>query len=177
VGYLVTEASLGGGPKACRCVFALTYSGYLDATIGRRAYVSHDYTHWSPLPPIPVMGTSALRSGVYHMLGATADGKLLALGAEPSVGVVATPDRSGQATGPPPRLWAWDTHAGRWELAETRVPCQDLQSCTLYASGSSAVVGTDGKIQGTMFWLTGVEGAGQSQPATFTVYRLFIPAD
>jgi hypothetical protein len=173
-GGLVTEAGLGGGPRACQCVYAVGFSHLLGPIAGWRVSVSHDDAHWSPLPPIPVMGTNANYSGVYETLGATADGELLALGAEPSVGVVATPDTHGSRIGPPPRLWAWDTHAGRWELAETRVPCQDLQSCALHATGAAAVVGADGTPRGTLFWLT---GAGGSQTPTPTIYRLLIPAD
>jgi hypothetical protein len=177
MGCLVTEASLGGGPKACHCLFAFSFSFSGGNLTGQHIATSHDYTHWSPLPPLPVTGTNAVRSGVYDPLGTTVDGKLLVLGAEPSMGVVATPDTNGRLTGPPPRLWAWDTHTGRWELAETRVPCQDLQTCTIYATGSSAVVGADGTPQGTLFWLIGVVRAGDSQTPTATTYRLFIPAD
>jgi len=179
--YLRTDASLGGGPKACHCVFALSSSTTGGGSTGQHIYTSHDdvYTshddaQWSPLPPIPVTGTSAVRSGVSYALGTTVDGKLLALGAEPSAGL---PDLAHPTHGPPPRLWAWNTHAGRWELAETRVPCQDLQTCTLYAAGSSAVVAADGTPEGTMFWLTGVVQAGESQTPPQAAYRLYIPAD
>jgi photosystem II stability/assembly factor-like uncharacterized protein len=176
VGGLVAEASLGGGPKACHCVFALSYSGHVGPIAGWRVSVSHDYIHWSPLPPLPVTGASAIYSGVYDTLGTTADGKLLVLGAEPSVGVVATPDQHGRRTGPPPRLWAWDTHTARWRLAETQVPCLDLHSCQLYAIGASVVTDPDGALRGTMFWWSGVAGAGEGQPPTQTFYRLMIPA-
>jgi hypothetical protein len=173
VGGLVTEASVGGGPRACRCVYAVGYSSQLGTIAGWRVSVSHDYTHWSPLPPIPVTGANAFSSGIYDTLGTTADGKLLVLGAEPSVRTVATPDQSGRLSGPPPRLWAWDTHTGRWRLTETRVPCPDLQSCHLYATGAAVVRGPDGTIRGTTFWLT--KGAGESQMSAQTYYRLVIP--
>jgi hypothetical protein len=177
VNVLVTEAGLGGAPKACRCVFALSYPHYAGHIIGQYVYTSHDSTSWTSLPPIPVKGTNALRSGIYDTLGITAEGKLLVLGAEPSEGVAAVPDQTGDFNGLPPRLWAWDTHTGRWELAETRVPCPDLQSCQFYPTGAAMVAGADGKTRGTTFWLTRVEGAGQSQPATFTFFRLFMPVD
>ena len=174
-GYLVTEASLGGGPKACHCLFAFSFTRTGGASMGQLS-TSHDATHWSPLPPIPVRGTTAARSGVYDILGTTVDGKLLVLGAEPSVGAVATLDASGRLIGPPPRLWAWDSWTGRWELAESRVPCQDLQTCTLYATGAAAVFGADDAPQGTQFWLTGAVRGEGSQPMQ-TFYRLFLPAD
>jgi hypothetical protein len=129
---------------------------------------------WSPLPPIPVTGTSATRSGVYDILGTTADGKLLALGAEPS-GVIVTPDRSGHVASPPPRLWAWDTHVGRWEVAEAPVPCPDLQTCFLYTNGVSVGAGPDGVARGTTLWATKEETFEQTGPTTLTFYRLFIP--
>jgi len=147
-----------------------------DSSTELRLAVSHDASRWSPLPPLPVKGATAVRSGVYTILGATVDGKLLVLGAEPRVGGVATPDAAGRLTGPPPRLWAWDSWTGRWELAESRVPCQDLQTCTLYATGAAAVFGADDPPQGTEFWLTEAAQGGGSQP-TQTFYRLFIPAD
>jgi hypothetical protein len=181
---LFSEASLGSWPHMCQCVYTESYSGYLGNSVGRHLFVSHDYTHWSALPPLPVKGTratpapgtTATRSGVYQILGPTADGKLLALGAEPPIGAVATPDRSGDVNGPPPRLWAWNTHTGRWELAETRMPCTDLQTCNVYSTGAAPVTQANGALRGTMFWLTGMQGAGESQPATQTTFRLFVPA-
>ena len=181
---LFGEASLGNWPQMCRCIYTESYPGYLGNSVGRHLFVSQDYTHWSALPPLPVKGTratptpgtTATRSGVYQSLGPTADGRLLALGAEPTIGAVATPDRSGEVNGPPLRLWAWNTHTGRWEVAETPVPCVDLQTCNVYSTGASPVTQANGALPGTMFWLTGMQGAGESQPATFATYRLFVPA-
>jgi photosystem II stability/assembly factor-like uncharacterized protein len=172
-GYLLTDVGLGRGPLACGCVFALTYSGNPDAIVGRHADVSYDNSHWSPLPPIPVKGTSVLRSGVYDTLGIAVDGKLVVLGADPSAGII--PDVAHPSRGPAPRLWAWNSQTARWELAEARVPCQDLQTCALYAGGSSAVYAADGTLMGTQFWLVGVGEAGESQTPAQTIYRLFIP--
>jgi hypothetical protein len=137
--------------------------------------MSHNASAWSPLPPLPVTGATALRSGVSTILGVTVDGKLLVLGAEPRVGAVATPDGSGRLIGPPPRVWAWDSQTGRWELAETRVPCPDLRRCALSATGAAAVFGATDPPQGTVCWLREGVRAGGSQP-TQTFYRLFIPA-
>jgi hypothetical protein len=176
VSDLVTDASFGRAPRACHCAFAVSSSGFLGASAGRQIFLSRDYTHWSPLTPIPVAGTSASRSGVFQVLGPTASGRLLALGAEPDTGLPAPPDRVGIITGPPPRLWAWNTHTGRWELAGTSIPCGDLQSCNMFPNGASAVVQADGALLGTMVWLTVVKGAGESQPATGATFRLFVPA-
>src|SRR5262249_40017969 len=99
------------------------------------------------------------------------------LGAEPSDGVATTPDQNGRSKGPPPQLRDWDTHTGRWELAETRVPCQDLQTCILYATGAAVVVGGDGAAPRTTYWLTMGVGAGESQLPVQTYSRRFIPAD
>jgi hypothetical protein len=173
---LVTEASFGRAPRTCHCAFAVSSPGFLGASVGRPIFISRDFIHWSPLPPIPVAGTSATRSGVFQVLGTTADGRLLALGAEPDVGLPATPDRIGIVTGPPPRLWDWNTHTGRWELAGTPLPCEDLQRCNIFTNGASAVVQADGALLGTMVWLTIVKGAGESQPATAATFRLFVPA-
>jgi hypothetical protein len=173
---LVNEASFGRAPRTCHCAFAVSSPGFLGASAGRQIFISHDYTHWSPLPPIPVAGTSATRSGVLQVLGPTADGRLLALGAEPDVGLPVTSDRIGIVSGPPPRLWAWNTHSGRWELAGTPVPCEDLQRCNVFPNGASAVVQADGALLGTMVWLTVVKDAGESQPATGATFRLFVPA-
>jgi hypothetical protein len=178
VSDLLTEASFGRAPSAsrtCRCAFAVSTSGFLGDSAGRQIFISRDYTHWSPLPPIPVAGASATRSGVFQVLGPTADGRLLALGADPDAGLPATPDRVGIVSGPPPRLWAWNAHTGRWELAGTPAPCDGLQRCNIFPNGASAVVQSDGALLGTMVWLTIVKGAGEGQPATFTAFRLFVP--
>jgi hypothetical protein len=171
---LVTEASFGRAPRTCHCAFAVSSSGLLGASAGRQIFHSRDYTHWSPLPPIPVAGTSPTHSGVFQILGPTADGRLLALGAEPGAGLPAASDTFGIVTGPPLRLWAWNTHTGRWELARTPAPCEDLQTCNMFINGASAVVQTDGALLGTMVWLTVVKGAGESRPATSATLRLFV---
>jgi hypothetical protein len=172
VSELFSEASLGGGAHLCRCVYAVAeYPGYLGYSVGRHVFVSHDDIQWSPLPPLPITGASVTRSGVYQVLDLTADGKLLALGADPRAGPLATPDKTGRFNGPPPRLWAWDSHTGRWELAESRLPCQDLQTCAMYASGAAAVERADGSLRGTVLWLTQTGVAADRQ----IYFRLFIP--
>ncbi|HEY7020728.1 MAG TPA: hypothetical protein VH349_06385 [Ktedonobacterales bacterium] len=176
VSDLVTEASFGPAPRTCRCAFAVSSPGFLGVSAGRQIFISRDYTHWSPLPPIPVEGASASRSGVFQVLGPAADGRLLALGAEPDAGVSAPPDRTGIVTGPPPRLWDWNTQTGRWELAGTPIPCENHQRCNIFPNGASAVIQADGALLGTMVWLTVVKGAGENQHAIGAAFRLFIPA-
>jgi hypothetical protein len=174
--HLVSEAGLGSWLSLCRCLYAQTLSpGYLSYTQGQRVYMSRDYVHWSILPPIPAQGTSATRSGVYQILGPTADGRLLALGVDPAATPIATPDANGQFNSPTPRLWAWNAHTNRWDLAGPRLPCKYLQSCGAYAIGASSVTQADGALRGTMLWLAGLNGVGQSQSAMFTTFRLFIP--
>jgi hypothetical protein len=180
---LISEASLGSGAKLCNCIYAVAYRGNSGIPFGRRLYVAHDYTRWSPLPPLPVKGvgatpqsgTSVFHTGVFNVLGLTADGKLLALGADPEIGVATTPNVSGGGASPPPRLWAWNSHTGYWDVAETRVPCDALQTCNIYVDGAAPVVQANGAVQGTIFWLTQVKGAGQ--PVAKTTFRLFVPAE
>jgi hypothetical protein len=174
---ILTEARMPGGPQACHCVFGVSYpEGYAPDIIGEHLYLSRDLTHWTLLPPIPVKGTSALRSGVYQTLGMTADGRLLALGPDPLEGVPAFPDQNGQVSGPPPALWAWNTHTGRWEVASTHVPCEDLQSCYPYATGVSVAMGASGTPAGTYFWVSVQAGSNQNGPPSRAFYRLYIPA-
>ena len=151
--------------------------GYAPYIVGQHFYLSRDFTHWTLVPPIPVKGTSALRSGVYNTLGMTADGRLLALGPDPQEGVPPLPDHTGQVSGPPPALWAWNTHSGRWELAPTHIPCEDLQSCFIYPTGVSVAVGAIGIPVGTYFWVSVQAGSGVNGPPSQTYYRLYIPAD
>jgi len=176
ISELVTEASFGRAPRTCRCAFAVSSPGFLGANAARQIFLSRDYAHWSPLPPIPVNGASATGAGVVEVLGPTADGRLLALGAEPDAGLPATSDRVAIVSGPSPRLWAWNTHTGRWELAGTPAPCEDLQLCDIFSNGASAVVQADGALLGTMVWLTVVKRAGENQPTTSATFRLFVPA-
>ncbi len=104
---------------------------------GQHIYRTTDFIHWTPLPPIPVKGTSVQRSGVYQTLGMTADGRLLALGADPAAGFLRLPktNNNGRVSGPPPALWAWNIRSGRWDVASTHVPCKDLQTCYVYSTG------------------------------------------
>jgi hypothetical protein len=175
---MFTEAQVSGGPQACHCVFGVSYpEGSAPYIIGQHLYLSRDFAHWTLVPPIPVKGTSALRSGVYNTLGMTVDGRLLALGPDPQEGVPALPDHDGQVSGTPPALWAWNTHTGRWELAPTHIPCEDLQSCFVYPTAVSVAMGASGILVGTYFWVSVQTGSGVNGPPSQAYYRLYIPAD
>jgi hypothetical protein len=141
--------------------------------------------HWTPLPPLPVPGTSAERSGVYQVLGFSSDGRLLVVGANPEAGVPERVPESQSPTGvevttPPPRLWAWNTHSERWELAPTPLPCQDLQTCVTPDAwgygGMSLRLDTHGRLAGTALWVVLGSGSGVTHLSTPTLYRLTIPA-
>jgi photosystem II stability/assembly factor-like uncharacterized protein len=174
IASLWTEAS-SGGRQLCHCVFGASYPYGGSPVAGQQIYRTTDFIHWTPLPPIPVKGTSVQRSGVYETLGMTADGRLLALGADPKEGVPTLLDHDGRVYGPPPALWAWNTHTGRWDVASTHVPCTDLQTCYMYSTGAAVATGTSGKVTGTSFWISAQVNTGQNEP-TQTYYRLFIPA-
>ena len=180
IGGFFTEAHLGdlaSGSQACHCVFGLSYpNGFAREIVGWHLYQSRDLSHWTPLPPIPVKGTSVERSGVYQLLGLTADGRLLVVGADPEEGVPTLPDSNGQISGREPSLWSWNTHTGRWELAHTHVPCEDLQTCYLYSTGVSTVVDASGKAIGTWMWVMNQSGFAQTGPPISTSYRVYIPA-
>lgn len=109
------------------------------------------------------------------MLRMTADGRLLALGADPKEGVTTLLDHDGRVYGPPPALWAWNIHTGRWDVAPTHIPCADLQTCYMYSTGAAVATGTSGKVTGTSFWISVQLNTGQNEP-TQVYYRLFIPA-
>ena len=121
-------------------------------------------------------GTSVQRSGVYQTLGMTADGRLLALGADPQDGVfVRFSKHDGRVNGPPPALWAWNIHSGRWDVASTHVPCKDLQTCYMYSTGAAVAIGANGKPAGTSLWISQVQ-IDENEPPTQAYYRVFIPA-
>ncbi len=169
IDFLLTEAGRGNGQQLCHCLFGASYSRSSPFIVGQHIYRTTDYLHWTPLPPVPVKGTSAARSGVYSVLDITLDGRLLALGADFGVGVQSLPDHNGHVSGPLPRLWAWDLRAGRWEVANNgSMPCDDLQSCNLYSVGVSTSSGQNGMARGTYLWVVA--------PPSQNYYRIFIPA-
>jgi hypothetical protein len=176
VSFLLTEAGRGDGAHLCHCAFGVTtpYGG--SPIAGQHIYRTTDFARWTPLPPIPVKGTSAARSGVYLVLATTADGKLVAMGADPTTGVAEMPDHNGRVSGLSPALWAWNTRSGRWEVAQTAIPCVDVQTCFFYGVGVSVGAGTSGKPQGTYIWISFQVGSGVDSPPVLTYYRLFIPA-
>jgi hypothetical protein len=167
----LTEASFGdlaSAPQACHCVFALSDNPPL---------LSRDLIQWTPLPPLPVTGTSADDSGVYWVLGLTVDGRLLVVGANPEQGVPENP-AGVRVSGLPPRLWAWNTHTGRWELAPTPVPCPNLQVCfgPYFPDGVSIRLNASGRPAGTYLWVMLEGRSGENDPLVPTWYRLSIPA-
>jgi hypothetical protein len=175
IASLWAEAS-SGRPQLCHCIYGASYPYGGSPIAGQHIYRTTDFVQWTPLPPIPVKGTSIQRSGVYLTLGMTADGRLLALGADPKEGVLTLLDHDGRMYGPPPALWAWNTHSGRWEVASTHVPCADLQTCFMYSTGAALSAGTSGKVTGTSFWISMQVNTDQNGPPTQAYYRLFIPA-
>jgi photosystem II stability/assembly factor-like uncharacterized protein len=175
IGFLLTGIGKGVTSDICHCVFGASYSPGGSPIVGQHIYQTTDFVHWTPLPPLPVKGTSVQRSGVYQTLDMTVDGRLLALGANPEEGVPTLPDHNGRVSGAPPALWAWNIHGRRWEVASTHVPCGDLQSCYLYSTGAAVVTAASGKMTGTCIWIIAEAIANQSGPEQ-TYYRLFIPA-
>jgi hypothetical protein len=175
IGFLLTEVGKGVMSDICQCVFGASYSPGGSPIDGQHIYRTSDFVHWTSLPPIPVKGTSAQRSGVYQTLGMTADGRLLALGADPHDGVSSLLEHDGRVNGPPPALWAWNIYSGRWDVSSTRVPCKDLQTCYLYSTGAAFVIGANGKPAGASLWINQIQFEENEQPPQ-VYYRVFIPA-
>ena len=122
-------------------------------------------------------GTSVQRSGVYQTLGMTADGRLLALGADPQDGCsCAAIQQRWAGERPPPALWAWNSRTGRWDVASTHVPCEDLQTCYIYSTGADGR--HRGKRQGGWNLVLDQRNVNtdQNEPPTQVYYRVFIPA-
>jgi photosystem II stability/assembly factor-like uncharacterized protein len=174
----LTEAPFGGlasASQACHCVF-----GVSDPAGFTPPLVSRDLTQWTPLPPLPINGMSAEGSGVYQILGLTVDGRLVVLGANPEQGVPGSPADTGVSS-PSLRLWAWNTHIRRWELALTPVPCLNPQSCAIAFGGIdrdrvSIRLDASGEPARTYLWVIVGVGAGEAGSLVPTWYRLSIPA-
>jgi hypothetical protein len=166
---MMTEPASADALRACQCVFLVYPYNFFN----QRLYSSRDLAHWTPLPPLPVQGASAERSGVYATLGMTGDGRLLALGPDPDAGLPSLSDFNGLFAKVPPALWLWDTHTGRWEVARTRLPCVNPANCYALSYdliGVSIDVGATGQPPGTWFWISaGGSGSGH-------YWRVFIPA-
>jgi len=165
----MTEPALADASQACRCVILVnTFNRF-----NQRAYSTRDLTHWTAVPPLPLKGAGAQVSGIYATLGMTGDGRLLALGPDPAEGVPAQIYPNGLFDKAPPTLWLWDTHTGRWNVARTRLPCQNPDNCYGHPYdifGVSVSAGAPGQPPGTWFWI-GAFGAGTERD-----WRVFIPA-
>jgi hypothetical protein len=164
---VMTEPALADASRACQCVILVnTFSVF-----NQRAYSTHDLTHWTAAPPLPVQGAGIQVSGLYATLGLTGDGRLLALGPDPAAGVPAHIDVNGVFAKAPPALWAWDMQTGRWAVARTRLPCQNSANCyglSYDLIGVSIVSGAAGQSPGSWFWIR-AGGSGH-------YWRVFIPA-
>ncbi len=126
---------------------------------------------------MPIKGTSVRRSGVYQTLGITADGRLLALGADPAAGVPAlTKITTGWVSSTPPALWAWNSRTGRWDVASTHIPCEDLQSLLYLLTGRYSRHRGRRQVAGTWFWISATVNTDQNAPPTQAYYRVYIPA-
>jgi hypothetical protein len=178
ISNILIEPPLVDGRRMCHCVFGVSYpEGNTTSPVGEHLYYSHDLAHWTPLPPLPVKGTSAQRSGVYETLGITADGRLLALGAEPEAGMPSQPVSTRQVSGGALALWAWDTHSERWDVAPAMgIPCADPQSCYVYVTGVSVVTDFNGKSQGAWFWIGYQLDISQDGASTQIYSRVYIPS-
>jgi hypothetical protein len=173
---LITEPPLADAARACQCVVvADAHDGPLPLRFNWRPYSSRDLVHWTPLPPIPLAGTSAQFSGVATPLGMSGDGRFLALGPDPDAGLPFPPGYHGPLPKAAPALWAWDTHTGRWNVSRTHLPCPNPQNCDLYEIGSLGVssgAGTTGQPRGTWFWIV---AHWSTAPVTPHWFRVFVP--
>ena len=126
-----------------------------------------DDRHWAYLPPLPVKGVSAEHIGLTSLLGATASGKLLALGVSPTADVTAirTPDDF-----PEQWLWSWDPHTLRWTSLAPSLPVA-WNACSDGCWQASLAKGAASKQ--TVLWARGfmdIDGANE-------LYRLTLPAE
>lgn len=133
-----------------------------------------DGARWEALPPLPAPGVNADRMGLTQIVGETADGRLLALGVDPTRGV--PPRNAGSdallAAASAQWVWTWEPRARRWRVMDAPLPGSPLcLGAMCFAHGLSRGVGPDGRggqAMGTYLWLRGWNSS------TPEVYRLFI---
>jgi hypothetical protein len=126
--------------------------------------------HWSVVPPLPIPGARADRTGLTDILGVLPDGRLLALGATPGKSLSGI-DIAGQQQW----LWLWDPVKMHWESVSTPSGLVWPESCTALcwqAQISSATSGAGShSVAGYDLYLMGVAADGNQHP----LYRLFLP--
>jgi hypothetical protein len=153
-------------PAADRPAYALS-NEQLPAILFRlRVFASADGARWTPLPPLPVSGATAARTGLVQIGGATARGWLLALGVNPQSGVPSAADQGAamKAATTALWLWRWDPRSATWTpVAPAPAACAQ---CRL--AGATASVDSPQATPGTYIWLE-----DQAQGA-HALYRAFL---
>jgi hypothetical protein len=135
---------------------------------------------WTTLPPLPVPGAKAGRTGLLQMYEETGDGRLLAFGADPQAGVPSADGAQAKGwTGQPKQwLWIWDERVGRWLVWPTPLAVPYRWGCGVclehHATWATGPAAHGATASGTYLWLSDVlaDGFGNGQVA----YRLFVPA-
>ncbi|HEX6121903.1 MAG TPA: sialidase family protein, partial [Ktedonobacterales bacterium] len=128
---------------------------------------------WAPLPPLPVGGASAERTGITVALGATPDGQLLVLGLGPHTTLPAGgsfEDLKKLAQG----LWEWDPVAARWSAITPALPVPWPAQCATPCWQGEISVGADPQGNGMYLWLASLGGFGDASP---TLLRVRLPAE
>jgi hypothetical protein len=156
-------------PQAPVCACALTAS-----STGPRSdlslYLAGVSWQWQRLPPLPSVGATPDKSGVFRVAGFSIRGDPLALGIKPlPYPVTQDAGLGGQSNDDAPRLWEWEVGSQRWKESAFSLPCLAPANCPLFSLGSR--VGTEASgARGVWVWLV------QTNPAAATaLYRTFVP--
>jgi hypothetical protein len=102
------------GPTPTAPWYALTNEQISSNLYRLQVVQSVDGRRWTALPPLPIAGASPERMGLLQALGVMPDGRLLAWGPDPSVGVPA-PDVAQSQSTPSFWLWLWNPRTARWQ--------------------------------------------------------------
>ena len=178
IGFLLTGVGGGVTSDSCHCAFGAAYPN------GNSPFASQQI-YRRPIHPLDATAADAdkghERTAFWRLSDAGHDRRWQAAGAGSRSSGGCSPaltknNNNGWVSSTPPALWAWNSRTGRWDVASTHIPCEDLQTCYVYSPGATAAIGAGGKVAGTWFWISATVNTDQNAPPTQAYYRVYIPA-
>lgn len=141
-----------------------------EALYRERVYRSSNGRTWSALPPVPAPGTNAKQIGLLQALATTDDGRLLAFGVDPGIGIPARLNDSSSSLTSAFWLWIWNSSSTSWQMLAQPLKHPEQEGCGVCWSASIST-GADGATYLYAAHLSDVNDANRG----YDLFRVRVP--
>lgn len=139
-------------PSQTTPLYALAHEQLPSHLYQTQVYQGEHGSEWAQLPALSVPGRSGVRSGLLQVLTVTSDGRLLAFGADPQIGITTQALQQPVASF---RLWIWNPHLASWQVLSSPLRYTANEGCAFCWSTSLARSSSNGAYLYAHYWEDG----------------------